>query len=48
MHCVRRGVPYDIAMRMSPARLLAHVVAIGEDEGGTFDFPTRTWQEPHP
>lgn len=37
-----RGVPYDVAMHMSPARRLAFLVNFGELDGGKFDWHSMT------
>ena len=42
---VKNGVPYDVAMRLSPTRRVAYVVAIGELAGGAFDWRTMSWKD---
>jgi hypothetical protein len=38
-------VPYDLAMGMSPRMALAHTVAIGENNGGTFHWGAMRWEK---
>jgi hypothetical protein len=45
LYLVSKGVPYDLALRMSPARRLAYVVTLGTLDGGVWDWATQTWQE---
>lgn len=40
-----KGVPYDVAMSMSPARRLAFIVLIGEAEGGHYDWRRMAWEK---
>ncbi len=41
----RNGVPWDEVCRMTPTRRLASVVAIGEMDGGEFDWSWLCWRE---
>jgi hypothetical protein len=41
---VKSGVPYDSAMAMEEAELLAHAVAFGEIEGGTWCWDRLQWE----
>jgi hypothetical protein len=44
LYLVRRGVPYDVAMHLSPAQRLAFIVLMGEAEGGRFDWERMGWE----
>ncbi|MFI4985822.1 MAG: hypothetical protein ACHQF3_00100 [Alphaproteobacteria bacterium] len=43
---VKAGVPWEVATKLSPARRLAYIVALGELQGGKFDWDTMSWKEP--
>lgn len=45
MWLVKNGVPYDIAMEMSEAEILAHCVALGQFEGQEFDWNMMQWRK---
>ncbi len=38
-------MPFDVAFSLPPEDRLAWVVALGQLDGGTFDFETLTWKE---
>jgi hypothetical protein len=38
-------VPFDVAFTLDAAERLAFVVALGELDGGTYDFAARRWEE---
>ena len=40
------GVPYQEALKLSPIRRLAYVVALGEIRGNKFDWDNMRWKEP--
>ncbi len=46
MALASRGVPVEVAARWSDARRVAALVAIGEYEGGTFDWRKMAWEHP--
>ena len=39
------GVPWDVALGMSPARRLAIMVIAGERKGGKFNWKRMKWEE---
>ena len=45
LYLVSKGVPYDVAMRLSPARRLAFVVTFGELDGGAYDWKRGAWKD---
>lgn len=42
---ISNGVPYSEVLRMSPTRRMAMCVAIGEHQGGQFDWHRMRWEE---
>ncbi len=38
-------MPFDVAFSLSPEDRLAWVVALGQLDGGEFDFATLSWQD---
>jgi len=45
VYLVKNGVPLNRAMKMSPARRLAHIVALGEIEGRAFNWNKLEWEK---
>lgn len=43
---MKNGVPEDMAFRMSTVRRLAWIVALGESEGGRYDWHAQEWIKP--
>ncbi len=41
-----RGVPWDVAIRLTPTELLGYCVVVGELEGGRFDWTLMRWKDP--
>ncbi len=41
-----RGVPWDVAIRLTPAELLGYCVAVGQLEGGKFNWQSMQWEQP--
>jgi hypothetical protein len=42
---VKHGVPFDLAFSMPRWRAMAFAVAIGEGDGGQFDWSSMKWRE---
>ena len=42
---MKNGIPYDVAMKLSPTRRLAYTVAFGELEGGRFNWTALKWED---
>lgn len=46
----KHGVPFDVAWAMidggMEAEVIAYIVAIGQTEGGKFDWDTMSWEKP--
>jgi hypothetical protein len=38
------GVPWDVALKWSPVRRFAAVIALGELKGGTFNWDRLEWE----
>jgi hypothetical protein len=38
-------VPFDVAFSLAPEDRLAWVIALGQLDGGEFDFPSMTWKD---
>jgi hypothetical protein len=38
-------VPFDVAFSLPPEDRLAWVIALGQLDGGAFDFSSMTWKE---
>ncbi len=45
MVLVKSGVPWDVAINLSPAELLAYCVIAGELDGGKFNWNGMTWEK---
>lgn len=43
---VKHGVPWDVALNLSPAETLGYIVAIGELDGGKFSWGAMDWEKP--
>ena len=46
LNLVGHGIPWGVAVELSPVERLGYVVAIGEIAGGSFDWPAMEWREP--
>ncbi len=38
-------MPFDVAFSLPPEDRLAWVIALGQLDGGVFDFPSMSWKE---
>ena len=45
---VKQGVPYDVAFALPHSDALAYFVALGEIEGGTWDWVAMGWRKKTP
>ena len=45
LRIVRQGVPWNEAWALSRARRWAIIVALGEMDGGSFDWDAMRWRE---
>ena len=43
---VKNGIPYDKAMKLSPARRLAFCIIFGELDGGKWNWDRMGWDDP--
>jgi hypothetical protein len=43
LYLITKGIPYDTAMRLSPAKRLAMCIMLGELDGGTWDWDLMAW-----
>lgn len=45
LYLVRQGIPYDVVSGMTEEHRLAHLVAFGELDGGSFDWDKMEWRK---
>lgn len=45
LYLTRNGVPFDVAFSLPPEDRLAWVVALGQLDGGEFDFAALRWKD---
>lgn len=38
-------MPFDVAFSLAPEDRLAWVIALGQLDGGEFDYPSMTWKD---
>ena len=43
---VNAGVPWDVAANLSPTEMLGYIVAVGEIDGGLFNWDALKWEKP--
>lgn len=48
LYLVTRGVPYAIAVAMTDAEALAHIIIFGEIDGNVWDWGNMEWIEHSP
>lgn len=45
MTLIAHGVPWSVAWQLEDYEAIAMTVAIGEAEGGSFDWESMTWEK---
>ncbi|MDA8230743.1 MAG: hypothetical protein M0006_05340 [Magnetospirillum sp.] len=45
LYLVKNGVPFDVALSLSPADVLAFSIIFGQMDGGEWDWGRMTWRE---
>jgi hypothetical protein len=46
LRLTKSGVPWEVAISLSPAELLGYCIAAGEIDGGHFNWAEMRWSKP--